>query len=333
MPGNDTPSRERPSCFFLFLSNIMVVLCPRRAEDPEREPLFPPETILHQPRPHPQLPNLASTSMSRLPSGLSSPAKSSGLYGRDGQSEARRAEGRQRMESIRGAFANRMQVVEQHSTPQTSPLYTITSAYYPSDIPAIAGTLPNRPYAPHLGRSHSEPGSLQNLGGFAAHPGPYGSLFVDRDRGRGVSDSGRWRSSTVGARHASFSGDEDEARGRCRGFASGPILGLAIGDHGREEPSRSSSGLSRSHSKASQSASSGEPSPNLSPEPSRASSLQPSQHEHYAPDRNLTDPEAIFEQDVIRRKLGIGGMGMGSLRRGRGRGGSKKSRGARLSPS
>ncbi|OWT35563.1 hypothetical protein J008_06777 [Cryptococcus neoformans] len=366
---------DRPSAFWLFLANLSLCLCSGHEDDPERQALYPPDTVLSAPRPRsrPRLSNLSSygsTTSRRWPSASTSPIKSGGLTGftdieNNVDAEARRKEGKRKMDSISKAFAERMTALDlpsQIQTPNMSfipslqPLSTAASnPILPTIHTARPLGSPYRPSAPHLGRSISEPRSLHDLGGFAAHHVPFGSSVIVRGLSisPGVSRGrGRARSATVGER---WNVPWEGTRGR-KGLQSRCPSGLGKGSIGFDEVEQEAK-MDRSAS----------PSLNLSLERSVSRSHSNSQsHSHTRPRQSFPlaghpdqqerltmrscwiDPEThlhsssyahtdVNAQEVIRRNLGLNALYSGSAtshsKRTKGKDKGKRTRRMRVSSS
>lgn len=247
------------------------------------------------------------------------------------------------MDSISKAFAERMTALDlpsQIQTPNMSfipSLQPLSTAASNPILPTIHTTRPlgspYRPSAPHLGRSISEPRSLHDLGGFAAHHVPFGSPVIVRglsiispsvSRGRG-----RARSATVGER---WNVPWEGTRGR-KGLQSRCPSGLGKGSIGFDEVEQEAK-MDRSAS----------PSLNLSLERSVSRSHSNSQsHSHTRPRQSFplhsssyahTDVNA---QEVIRRNLGLNALYSGSAtshsKRTKGKDKGKRTRRMRVSSS
>lgn len=243
--------------------------------------------------------------------------------------------------------------------PFTPSLQPLTTAVSHPTLPTIHTIRPlgspNRPSAPHLGRSISEPRSLHDLGGFAAHHVPFGSSVVVHGRGisPGVSRGrGRTRSATIGERWTvpgegtrgrkglerrspsglnkeSIDSDEVEQEAKMERSAS-PSLNLSFG-----RPVLRSCSNSQSHSCTRRRQSSplaGHPDQQ---EPLSMGScwIDPETHLHSS-SRAHSDVRA---QEVIHRDLGLNALYSGSAashpKRIKGKGKGKKTRRMRLSSS
>nr|KIR88059.1 hypothetical protein I308_01109 [Cryptococcus tetragattii IND107] len=366
----------QPSVFWFLLANLSLCICSEREEDPERQPLYPPDTVLFAPRPRPgaQLSNISSygsTTSSRWPSATTSPIKSGGLTGftttieRNVDADARREEGKRKMESISKTFAGLMTTLHPPSQPDTPSmpftpsLQPLTTAASHPILPTIYTTRflrsPRRPAVPHLGRSVSEPRSLHGLSEVATHYAPSGSPIILRGRGTssGVSiGKGRMRSGTVeerwnvpweGARgrkglgtsspseqsNQSIGYDEVEQEAERERWAS-PSLNLSL----EQSVSRSNSN-SQSHSRTrSRRSSPLAGHADQQERPSMGSCWTDTQTHLHSSSHAHSDSHA---QEVIRKSLGLNILYSGSAashpKRTKGKGKGKKARGMRVSSS
>ncbi|WVQ91232.1 hypothetical protein IAS59_005030 [Cryptococcus gattii] len=346
----------QPSVFWFLLANFPLCICSERVEDPERQPLYPPDTVLFAPRPRPgpQLSNISSygsAPSSRWPSATTSPIKNGGLTGftttieRNVDADARREEGKRKMESISKTFAGLMTTLDPPSQPHTPSmpftpsLQPLTTAASHPILPSIYTTRflrsPHRPAVPHLGRSVSEPRSLHDLGEVATHCAQSGSPIILRGRGTssGVSIGKGWmRSGTVEER---WNGPWEGARGRKglgisspkRERSASPSLNLSL----EQSVSRSNSN-SQSHSRT-RSRRSSPPAGHADQQerPSMGSCWTDTETHLHSSSHTHSDSHA---QGVIRKSLGLNILYSGSVashpKRTKGKGKGKKARGMRV---